>query len=89
MCQNLLTYNYGYHTCGTGNNFVGLLPDNMVSLCHEGFTQLVEEYEKLAALDTNEHSTITFDKFRNEHAVLLCCSDEEYAKHNYKLSLYN
>ena len=89
ICQNCLSYGYGYHTCGTGDVSVGLLPDNMVSTCHEGFTQMVEEYERLAAADTNEHSTITFDKFRSEQAISLCCTDEEYAQHHYKMSLYN
>lgn len=89
VCQNCLSYRYGYHTCGTGDVSIGLLPDNMVSTCHEGFTQMVEEYEKIAALDTNEHSTITFDKFRTEKAVSLCCTDEEYYNHHYKMSLYN
>lgn len=89
ICQNCLTYRYGYHTCGTGDVSIGLLPDNMVSTCHEGFTQMVEEYEKLAAADTNEHSTITFDKFRSEQAISLCCTDEEYYNHHYKMSLFN
>lgn len=89
ICQNCLSYRYGYHTCGTGDISVGLLPDNMVSTCHEGFTQMVEEYEKLAAADNNDHSTITFDKFRSEQAISLCCDDEEYYKHHYKMSLYN
>ena len=89
VCQNWLSYQYGYHTCGTGDVSVGLLPDNMVSTCHEGFTQIVEEYEKLAAADTNEHSTITFDKFRSEQAIALCCNDDEYYNHHYKMSLFN
>ena len=84
-----MDYGYGYHNCGTGNSSIGLLPDNMVSTCHEGFTQMVEEYEKLAAADTNEHSTITFDKFRSEQAISLCCTDEEYKNHHYKMSLFN
>lgn len=88
-CQNCLTYGYGYHNCGTGSASIGLLPDNMVSTCHEGFTQMVEEYEKLASADTNEHSTITFDKFRSEQAISLCCTDDEYYNHHYKMSLYN
>lgn len=89
ICQNCLSYRYGYHTCGTGDVSIGLLPDNMVSTCHEGFTQMVEEYEKLASADDNAHSTITFDKFRSEQAISLCCTDEEYYNHHYKMSLYN
>ena len=89
ISQTWLGYQYGYHNCGTGHSSIGLLPDNMVSTCHEGFTQMVEEYEKLAAADTNEHSTITFDNFRSEQAISLCCTDEEYYNHHYKMSLQN
>ena len=40
---------YTLHTncnyCGSGLRNIGLLPDNYVSLCHMGFTQLLEEYK--------------------------------------------
>lgn len=86
---NELTYNYSHYTCGTGDMNVGFLPDNMVSTCHEGFTQMVEEYQKVAAEQPNLASTITFDKFVNEQKVSLCATDEQYAQHEYKMSLYN
>lgn len=89
LVQDVLTYRYGYHNCGTGYSNVGFLPDNMVSTCHEGFTQIVEEYSKIAATDTNENSTITFDRFRNEQAVLLCASDDNYGVHEYKMGTFN
>ena len=88
ICQNCLTYKYGWHTCGTGDSVIGLLPDNMVSTCHEGFTQIVEEYQKLAAQDKNLNSTITFDKFRDEQAISLCVDDEGFYEHHCKMSLY-
>lgn len=87
--QDALTYEYGYHTCGTGNSNVGFLPDNMVSTCHEGFTQIVEEYNKIASTNTNEQSTITFDRFKNEQAVSLCTNDDGYGIHEYKMSTFN
>lgn len=89
ICQNCLTYQYNHHTCGTGDINIGLLPDNMVSTCHEGFTQIVDEYTKLAANDTREESSITFDKFLNESKLSLCVTDEEYKTHFYKMQLYN
>ena len=64
ITQDVLTYKYSHHTCGTGTVMVGIMPDDMISTCHEGFTQFAEEYKKLAAQsDRVEKSTITFDKF--------------------------
>ena len=88
VTQDWLTYKYGYHTCGTGDSVVGFLPDNMMSTCHEGFTQMVEDYEKYNALDKNEQKSITFDKFVGEQKVSLCTNDEGYATFEYKMSTY-
>lgn len=88
-CQTCLTYKYGYHTCGSGDTTVGFLPNNMISVCHEGFTQIVEEYKALAAQRNQNMSTITFDKFYNEQSINLCTDDEGYAIHEYKMSLFN
>lgn len=89
ITQNALTYRYSCHTCGTGDVNLGFLPNNMISSCHEGFTQIVEEYQKAAALDKNENSTITFDKFVNQQKVNLSSTEEQYKMHEYKMSLYN
>lgn len=89
ITQDWLSYHYGYHTCGTGDVNIGLLPDGMVSTCHEGFTQMVEEYEKIAAADSNAHSTINFDKFRSEQKVSMAVDDQAYYDHHYKMSLLN
>ena len=78
ITQDVLTYHYGYHTCGTGDISIGLLPDNMVSTCHEGFTQMVAEYDKLAAADDHAHSTIDFDRFRGEQMTSMAAHDDEY-----------
>jgi hypothetical protein len=46
---------------------IGFLPDNMMSLCHEGFTQFIEEYKKVAATSNRvETATVSFDKFLGE-----------------------
>ena len=74
--QTNLTYNYSHHFCGTGTNMIGFLPDNMMSLCHEGFTQFIEEYKKIAASsDRIETTSISFDKFLNEQKTMLCADD--------------
>lgn len=90
ICQDMLTYNYPYHTCGTGSTMVGFLPDNMLSTCHEGFTFFIEEYKKLAAnSDRIDHSTINFDTFLQDQTVKYCVDDAGYAEHERQMSLYN
>lgn len=88
-CQNCLSYRYGYHTCGSGGSQIGFLPNDMLSTCHEGFTQIIEQYQKLAAKDKRETSSITFDKFLNEQAVSLCVKEDGYKQHIEKMNAYN
>lgn len=88
-CQNCLSYRYGYHNCGTGSSLIGFLPNNMLSTCHEGFTQIVEQYQQLAAKDSRQASSITFDKFLNEQAVSLCVNEKGYQQHVEKMKTYN
>lgn len=88
ITQNTLTLKYGYHTCGTGTGIIGFLPNNMLSTCHEGFTQMVENYEKYNALDKNEQKSITFDKFVDEQATSLCISEKKYEDFIYKMQTY-
>lgn len=92
ICQDCLTYRYNYHTCGTGNSMVGFLPDNMLSTCHEGFTEFVEEYKKLAAVsDRDQTATITFNKFLGDSVghTKFCVDDKGYALHEEQMSYYN
>lgn len=90
ICQDCLTYNYAYHTCGTGTSMIGFLPDNMLSTCHEGFTFFIEEYKKMAATsDRIDHSTINFDTFLQDQTVKYCVNDAGYAEHERQMSLYN
>lgn len=92
ITQDALTYRYNYHTCGTGNSMIGFLPDNMISICHEGFTQFVEEYKRMAAKSTRDNtSTITFSNFLGDtdNSVNLCVDDCGYAKHEKHMSYFN
>ncbi len=77
LVQDKLTYNYSHHFCGTGTTMIGFLPDNMMSLCHEGFTQFIEEYKKVA-MESNrvETATVSFDKFLGEQKTMLCADDD-------------
>ena len=62
----------------------------MVSICHEGFTEIIEDYKKYAALSSRVDSgSITFNKFINEKALKLCVTDEGYVEHERKMSHFN
>ena len=88
--SNELTYNYPNYTCGTGYTMIGLLPDGMISTCHEGFTHFIEEYKKLASTsDRVNTSTINFDKFLNEEKLPFCVDEKGFKEHCRKMSLYN
>lgn len=90
ITQDVLTYKYSHHTCGTGTVMVGIMPDDMISTCHEGFTQFAEEYKKLAAQsDRVEKSTITFDKFLMDQTLPYCVKDEQYLEHCRKMMMFN
>lgn len=90
ISEDMLTYRYNRHTCGTGTIMIGFMPDNMFSTCHEGFTQFAMEYKKLAAISERDRvASITFDKFLSEQTVPYCVNEEGYDKHMRKMELYN
>ena len=68
---------YGFaRPCGIGNCTVGLLPNNKISVCHEGFTQLLKEYRQYQLTETGA-STIEKHISRAQH-YNLCYTEEEY-----------
>ncbi len=48
MYDNELKYCYNHHCghCGSGRAVIGLLPEDKISVCHSGFTDIVEEYKQ-------------------------------------------
>ena len=90
--QNLLTYKYNYHTCGTGCTFIGFLPNNMISICHQGFTQLVEQYKtyaaKAAITQKNGIGSVSFDKFINQEKLPLCLTEKQFIDYEQKMSYF-
>ena len=89
-CENILTYKYSHHNCGTGTSMIGFMPDNMLSTCHEGFTQFAMEYKKLAAISERDRdATITFDKFLSEQTLPYCVDEKGYEEHMRKMSMFN
>lgn len=90
--QNCLTYRYSHHTCGTGSSMIGFLPNDMISVCHQGFTQLIEQYKdyaaKAAITQKGGIGSITFDKFVNNEKLPLCVTDDQFLKYEQKMSYF-
>lgn len=56
--------NCNYGNCGTGRSVVGLLPNNMISCCHNGFTELLSDYKHYCIENLNNpNRTIDFNLF--------------------------
>lgn len=86
---NLTTYQCN-GTCGTGFTNIGFLPNNMITTCNEGFTQLVANYKEFAAKADTSKKTVTFDRFLAEQPTnKLCMTEEEYERYEQQMSYYN
>lgn len=57
--------NNGACTCGTGSCVVGLLPNKLVSTCHNGFVDLIGDY-KQKAMEKKEGRTLDFNFFNSK-----------------------
>ena len=73
------TYLNKCNYCGSGSSLVGFLPNNLISVCNEGFSQLSEEYLSLLEKRDTKKSTILYNK--NSNKRILCLTDEEYSKY--------
>ena len=89
-CNNCLSYRYGFSNCGTGSSMVGLLPNNKVTICHEGFTHLAEDYKQYCITSKRlETGTINFDAYLEEQRTKYCLSDEEYENYEQIMTYWN
>ena len=69
--------------CGSGRSVVGLLPENKISVCHSGFTDLLEEYKQYAEKNRDwKERSILNSGFTGESQVRSnAMSLEEYAQY--------
>lgn len=86
-CANM---NLGCGNCGMGTLSIGLLPWNRISLCHNGFVDLISEYKKMCLNDENlkNHSidSVLFD--RNNKMRDTNCTLEEFDQYQKMLLKY-
>lgn len=89
--NTFLTYKYPRFYCGTGNSMVGFLPDDLIAICNEGFTEMVKEYNENANTGKyrREDGSITFRQYIDTDRCILCLTDEQYAIHEQKMQYYN
>lgn len=76
--------------CGSGHNVIGLLPNDMISACHSGFTDFLADYKQKA----KDNQGVTLDKniFSNVNAARLIFHKDkldQYEKQIYKFYYEN
>lgn len=73
------TYHHTGCTCGVGMYSLGLLPNGMITSCHEGFTNFAMEYKDYAKTSNRlQTGTINFDDFIDEREITLCMTPEKF-----------
>lgn len=85
--QTELTYRYPFHTCGTGYNIVGLLPNRLVSACHNGFVDIISEYKQVVTANKGK-STIDFNTFILSQPVRLTMTEKQYEVYESQAACY-
>lgn len=66
--------------CGNGRSTIGLLPDDMISCCHNGFVDMLSEYKKNVMENNSTHmDNVVLEKgiFTNQHNSLIFKKDSE------------
>ena len=86
--QNALTYRYPFHTCGTGYTIVGLLPNRLISACHNGFVDVISEYKKSVTANQGD-STLDFNSFLLSQPVRLTMTEEDFKTYEKQVCCYN
>lgn len=80
------TYNYPCFNCGTGNKNVGFLPNRLISSCHNGFVDILEDYEKNYL--ANPESSIDPKLFQPTHNKFTH-TEADYPAYERQVSHYN
>ena len=87
MNDNNTGYRFKNYTCGTGYTNVGLLPGDLVSACHNGFTDIMEEYK--ANMINSPDSTLDPQLFAADTRSRFTMTDDEYETYERQMGCYN
>jgi len=77
--------------CGNGKRAIGLLPNNMVSCCHNGFVDLLAEYKKNVLTNSEHMDNVTIEKslFKNKRNTLIFPYDsKEFEMYQKQLEVF-
>lgn len=80
------TYNYPCFNCGTGSTNIGFLPNRLISSCHNGFVDVLEDYEE--NLLENPDSSIDPKLFQPTHNKFTH-TEEGYPAYERQIAHYN
>lgn len=86
--DNNFKYCYNHHCghCGSGRSVIGLLPEHKISVCHSGFTDIVEEYKQYCEEHKDwEDRSILSNLFTNQHSVMRTCLTKDEFLHFEKM----
>lgn len=75
--------------CGNGRSTIGLLPENKISCCHNGFVDLISDYKKYVLSAESQHmEDVTIEKglFTNQsNSLIFDAGSKEFE--NYEMQL--
>ena len=73
------SYCDGCLTCGTGDLVLGVLPNRLISVCHDGFTHLIKEYKDYV----KQHIELEQDNYRVTDLTVFINSGSDTNKYLY------
>lgn len=79
---------YPNFTCGSGYTHVGILPSEMISVCHNGFVQLIEDYNRLIT-ENDGQCTVDTKVFMKGRTGKLVMSLDDYREYETQMSHFN
>lgn len=80
------TYNYPCFNCGTGSKNIGFLPNRLISSCHNGFVDVLKDYEENFL--ANPDSSIDAKLFQPTHNKFTH-TEADYPDYERQISRYN
>ena len=77
--------NYG--NCGVGSRTIGLLPNNMISACHNGFVDLISDYKR-ECMNQDSEATVLDSKFFTGKDIRLTMNLDKFSKFENWMEFY-
>lgn len=78
----------GGGNCGVGTYSIGLLPNNMISTCHNGFVDLISDYKKMAIENEEDYTVLQSSFFKKEGTFnRMTLTLEDFSK--FEVNVYN